>query len=376
MFHETLKCLKWLQLYPSAYDLNHWKSYAVRSYIVRIAGIFAYIECWIHLTMSLIDHEPVNRAEDIEGITGFGYSIIVCSAFQYNYNDWCKFFNDVTNKTRFGKPPNYDKVASITNFIAKFCFWFTSFFVVLYGIISFRDTKDCELSNERYGTHEICDAVTPLWWSTATIDPWTKSVITASLLISCELYLPPSAVVAVMVLECVLMVQEKIYHLKQLFKESINEDDLFKRRRKFNFCIRYHMEIFRLCDELNRLTKLVVGHLAFSAAVILGCIANQMIKQYSFASMLHLCGYFIVVFAACHAGQILRDETYNIQDALYESNWIKADKEMVKDIQFIILRCQKPAILKAIPVGTFDYGVMIIIIKTSYSYLTLLNNQA
>ncbi|KAF7273246.1 hypothetical protein GWI33_014041 [Rhynchophorus ferrugineus] len=80
--------------------------------------------------------------------------------------------------------------------------------------------------------------------------------------------------------------------------------------------------------------------------------------------MLHLCGYFIVVFAACHAGQILRDETYNIQDALYESNWIKADKEMVKDIQFIILRCQKPAILKAIPVGTFDYGVMIIVSST------------
>ncbi|CAH1978125.1 unnamed protein product [Acanthoscelides obtectus] len=39
------------------------------------------------------------------------------------------------------------------------------------------------------------------------------------------------------------------------------------------------------------------------------------------------------------------------------------------------MRTQKPAYLAALPLGTVNYALFMMIIRTSYSYLTLLNNS-
>ncbi|KAF7265516.1 hypothetical protein GWI33_021089 [Rhynchophorus ferrugineus] len=376
MFYSTLTSLRWFYLYPSKKDSENWKLYAIKAVIVRIITSFGFIECWLHLIMSIIENAPVNLAEDIEGITGYGNSVFVCCMFQYMCTDWSTFFKDLTDVIRFGKPPEYDNAVKKTNLFSSLYYVFTTVSVILYGIVSFFDTKQCKLMNERKGTHEICDAVTPLWWPSAYMNPWVKAFITAYLLLSCEYYLPASGVVSVIVWESTILIEAKINHLKVLFKDCLNDDDPTRKREKLNFCIRYHLEIYRLCDEINRLSKWIIGQLSFAAAIVIGCIANQMIKQYSVGSMFHLVGYTIVVFLACHTGQIIKNKTYDIQDALYESKWIDVDREMARDVQFVILRCQTPAVLKAIPLGTFDYSVWIVILKTSYSYVTLLTKQA
>ncbi|XP_076271728.1 uncharacterized protein LOC143203450 isoform X2 [Rhynchophorus ferrugineus] len=375
MFYSTLTIFQTMYLYPTENQSKNWKLYVFKAVIVRVVTSFAYFECWLHLIMALIDSVPVNLSEDIEGITGLGDSVFVCCQFQYMSKNWSKFLNEVTDTKRFGKPTTYAKVVRRTNLCSMTYFICTSVCVILYGIIKVLDTDQCKMMNELNGTHEVCDSVTPLWWPTAEMNLWLKAFFTFCSLVSCEFYLPPSGIVSFLVWESVVLIQAKIAHLKELFRDCLNDEDPCRKREKLTNCIQYHLEIFRLCNELNNLSKWILGQLSFAAAVVIGCIVNQMIKQYAIGSTFHLLGYMLVVFLTCQTGQIMKDETCDIQDALYEAKWVGSNKDIIKDLKFIMLRCQAPTHLRAIPLGTFDYSLWIVILKSSYSYITLLTKQ-
>ncbi|KAJ8950580.1 hypothetical protein NQ314_007844 [Rhamnusium bicolor] len=66
------------------------------------------------------------------------------------------------------------------------------------------------------------------------------------------------------------------------------------------------------------------------------------------------------------------DETLSISDAVYEAEWYKADASTMKDVRFILARSQSPICLDALPLGSLNYPLFLLIIKTSYSYLTLM----
>ncbi|XP_019762286.1 odorant receptor 85b [Dendroctonus ponderosae] len=101
-----------------------------------------------------------------------------------------------------------------------------------------------------------------------------------------------------------------------------------------------------------------------------------MLKEYSIHPMLHLIGYAMAVFLVCQNGQKIRDQTYDIQDAVYKARWYDNITSTTKDSQLIMLRCQKPLCMDAIPFGIFNFSLLLVIIKTSYSYLTLINKTS
>lgn len=50
----------------------------------------------------------------------------------------------------------------------------------------------------------------------------------------------------------------------------------------------------------------------------------------------------------CHYGQKLHDSSLRVYDGIYESNWYEIrDLKIMRNIQFIILRSQKPKVLQA-----------------------------
>ncbi|KAJ8961300.1 hypothetical protein NQ318_008986, partial [Aromia moschata] len=83
--------------------------------------------------------------------------------------------------------------------------------------------------------------------------------------------------------------------------------------------------------------------------------------------VLPLAGYVLALFLLCHAGQRLTDETRTIGCALYKSKWYKADAKIMRDVLLVLLRCKKPSILEAVPLGTMDYPCF-------YWYIDNLNN--
>nr|QNH68040.1 odorant receptor 14 [Apriona germarii] len=110
-------------------------------------------------------------------------------------------------------------------------------------------------------------------------------------------------------------------------------------------------------------------------AIVFGTIGNQALKSKPLGALLYLLGYVVALFLPCHAGQRLLDETLSVSDAVYESKWYDCDVRTMKDILFIIARCQNPQYLDALPLGSFNYPLFLLIVKTSYSYLTLLQQS-
>ncbi|CAH1114628.1 unnamed protein product [Psylliodes chrysocephalus] len=80
----------------------------------------------------------------------------------------------------------------------------------------------------------------------------------------------------------------------------------------------------------------------------------------------------MALYILCHAGQIIQDGTESIGMAAYNSNWYSVDIDTQKDVLFIIRQCQKPSYLQALPLGEFNHSLMLMILKTSYSFLTFL----
>ncbi|KAJ8964180.1 hypothetical protein NQ314_005076, partial [Rhamnusium bicolor] len=65
---------------------------------------------------------------------------------------------------------------------------------------------------------------------------------------------------------------------------------------------------FRMSNQLNVLVKFTVGHISLISAIVFGCIGNQIFKVKPIGAALYLAGYMIALFWLCHSGQRIMDE--------------------------------------------------------------------
>ncbi|CAG9766155.1 unnamed protein product [Ceutorhynchus assimilis] len=152
----------------------------------------------------------------------------------------------------------------------------------------------------------------------------------------------------------------KIHQLKDLFRKVFDTDDPILRKQRLIYCIRYHQEIIGMANKLNELNRKVLGQMSFVAAISMGFIATQIVETFSFGAVLHLLGFFLLVLLTCLIGQEMQDETYNIQDSINESKW-DDDLNLAKDLNIVLMRCQKPLYLQSSPTGIFNYQQLILV---------------
>ncbi|KAJ8939436.1 hypothetical protein NQ318_010620 [Aromia moschata] len=56
----------------------------------------------------------------------------------------------------------------------------------------------------------------------------------------------------------------------------------------------------------------------------------------------------------------LMGETSTIGLALYKSKWYEGHAKIMKDVLLVLLKCEKPAIMEAVPLGTLDYPLFLL----------------
>nr|QXE93261.1 odorant receptor 35 [Eucryptorrhynchus brandti] len=375
-FYYSLAYLRYTHYYPSPESLKNIKCYRAVSAIIRILTCFVFVQCAIHYVMSRKDNVPVDLSEDIVGMTGLAYIMFFCILYEVNVKKWSKLYSDVSNTSKFGCPPNIpDVVRSCKNlliFIYVYCFIGMAAYVLASV---FLDSVNCRKVNEEKGLHEICGTATPLWWPYNEMDPRVKFFIIVYQFCSIAMYFPSGATMLFMAWECALIIALKIDHLKGLFRNMFDVEDATVQRRRLKFCIQYHQEIIRMTNELNRLHRMHFGQVSVVSPFILSCIGFQLVKRYSVGALIHIVGYGSAIFLVCQIGQTVQDETYNIREAVYVSKWYAIDPKIGKDVKFVLMRCQKPIYMNAIPLGVFSYSLLITIVKTAYSYLTLMYNN-
>ncbi|XP_072397497.1 odorant receptor 85c-like [Diabrotica undecimpunctata] len=93
------------------------------------------------------------------------------------------------------------------------------------------------------------------------------------------------------------------------------------------------------------------------------------------AAIMHLFGWLWSLGVTCFTGQKIIDMTESIPVNMWNSNWYIADIKIRKDVQFAMLSAQRSFTLTALPLGTLDMPLLLLLLKSSYSYLTLVTNS-
>ncbi|VEN49639.1 unnamed protein product [Callosobruchus maculatus] len=138
------------------------------------------------------------------------------------------------------------------------------------------------------------------------------------------------------------------------------------------YCIKYHMHISKMAEGICSLHETFTGHMAVIWAGCLGCVCNQMLHSKLLGALLYLLGYLFTCCCLVEAGQTLLNKSASLADKLYDIPWYLGATKEQKCVMFMITRAQVPMKLSATPFGNYDCGFFLKIIKTAYSYLTLL----
>ncbi|XP_060528226.1 odorant receptor Or2-like [Cylas formicarius] len=84
-------------------------------------------------------------------------------------------------------------------------------------------------------------------------------------------------------------------------------------------------------------------------------------------------GWFVGLVLICYAGHRLMEKSVALGDEIYlKSTWDDLDKGAQIDFAFVLLRSQKPLVLRGGPLAIMSLNVIIQVLKAAMSYITLL----
>ncbi|CAH1155988.1 unnamed protein product [Phaedon cochleariae] len=89
-------------------------------------------------------------------------------------------------------------------------------------------------------------------------------------------------------------------------------------------------------------------------------------------SLAILGGYINSFILISVVGEKLANECLVIGNSIYKTEWHNLEVDIQKDLILVIMRCQKPAYIKAGPYATMTHRTILSILKTAYSVMSLL----
>ncbi|KAF7274160.1 hypothetical protein GWI33_013166 [Rhynchophorus ferrugineus] len=174
----------------------------------------------------------------------------------------------------------------------------------------------------------------------------------------------------------------QLKHCGKTFEQVFNSTEYHENKeqiikQKFQWCVRYHQVILsyseRIFNVFSTMLIIYVTITSFTLAVISYQIASSKTNvQDRLRYAMLLIGWLLLFSFICFYGQKIKDESMNIADAVYNSNYFEHNTALRRDIILVIARAQKPLTLKAKYMGTISLVRFVSVLKTAYSFFTLL----
>ncbi|CAH1117470.1 unnamed protein product, partial [Phaedon cochleariae] len=314
-----------------------------------------------------------NISEDLTVIsTGFTLTVVV-TKFRYHQKRWSRFFQIITDFREFGKPTTFDEITAKTNFYCTIYMIYCISGVMFYGAVSRFESTCYEISpNSPY--RDFCGTFTPIWLPMETLP------ISLKVVLSLIQYMLATHVTTGTAISCAVTYTSTEYLIshKKYLKEKllrVYKDDGFSKFDKLKFCVDYHNHILGISRELDYLTNVTSGSMSLLCSIGFGCISNAVLKGKPFSGVVYLIGFVVALFLLCYSGQRLLEESLTVGDVAYETEWYTGTSKMAKLMQVIIARSQTPVTLAASPCGIYSIPLFVMILKASYSYMTLLSQS-
>uniref|UniRef100_A0A182MTR5 Odorant receptor n=1 Tax=Anopheles culicifacies TaxID=139723 RepID=A0A182MTR5_9DIPT len=121
--------------------------------------------------------------------------------------------------------------------------------------------------------------------------------------------------------------------------------------RELNKVISYHRDVLSLAQKMTHLFQAPVFYLLLLVSTILCLLGYEFVMVnniYKRAQVAFLAAIIIgqAVIYTYH-GSVIRDQSVNVSDSIYGTNWYEATTAVKKQIYFCLMRAQKPVIIKS-----------------------------
>ncbi|XP_072397462.1 uncharacterized protein [Diabrotica undecimpunctata] len=329
----------------------------------------------VHLYFVKKEKIEMDISEHLAVIVSTVGIITICLAYPMFSKSWANMLRALTDYSKFGKPANVDETTRFCNRVGVVIVVFFFHCVFLYELANLYESKNCFKLNREKHLHLCCLTMFPVWLPHA-VSTRDQILIAAAQIALIAFAAMPVGVASLLPWEVSKQLSNHIRHLNNMFHTIWETDNPEEQRRRLNHWIEYNFHLTTIIQELNRLTKGCVGIVSLVVSIVLALTLNQLLNwNKPLAAIMHLSGWLWSLTTNCITGQKIIDKTESIPVNMWNSNWYKADIKIVKDVQFAMLSAQRQFTLTALPLGTLDMPLLLLLLKSSYSYLTLVTNS-
>ncbi|ERL87046.1 hypothetical protein D910_04447 [Dendroctonus ponderosae] len=342
-FYHNLLVLKLAGYYPKSSNYNK--------------KLFFYcLVCWMSLWTGTLWNLIILLYLSIQKAMGYliGNSslALICLHFALKHQDWSHLMDALIDFQKYGKPPKFNTVQTnaskvgITFFKVLFCA------AVMYCVLQVLLEEECE-KKLTFGKTS-CGMLLPTWFPASHAESkLAKRLLLIYQLLACWAIAPFTVIVS-LVLQANEFIAYRIDHLKSLLRKVGSNENPDLQLHHFLAYVQYHHHIIRQVGK------------TFSTWIYAP-------TEKSLQSLTYQATYVISMCILCYAGQNMQDQMRSIGDALYSSTWYNCSLKVQKMIPLVLLRTQQPIGLDAVPLGVFNYMLMVMVLKTTYSYMSFLS---
>ncbi|XP_064543458.1 odorant receptor 49b [Drosophila montana] len=189
----------------------------------------------------------------------------------------------------------------------------------------------------------------------------------------CCMYIPYTSLCVAFIMFGIVMCKSLQHRLRCLSRRPLTRQEL---SQEIIECIIYHQRIIDYVQTINKLTTYIflVEFLAFGA--LLCALLFMLILMDTKAQVAIVSAYINMILAQILAlywyANELREQNLAIAGAAYETAWFTFDLSLRKDIQFIILRAQRPASILLGNTRPITLELFQNLLNTSYTFFTVL----
>lgn len=263
---------------------------------------------------------------------------LTIGVFMYKNQAIAELAQSIGSFHQFPKPMSFDRANRLANFVTDFMAIYTILGTLFFGFISFMFRDDCLKENIELSINRICGPVSPIPLPEYFNNSPYVEMLSSFILFNCILLCVATAVILTFICGLVIVIISRIRHFKAEVHNAFEISSKHRRIACLKYSVRYHVHIINLIRKLNAcISTASLLQATFTAAVI-AMVAFQFSMKPELKTALLGFGWFMVLSILCYAGQALIDETSDLSEHIYNTNWYNYEVETQKFVYMFIVR--------------------------------------
>ncbi|KAJ8920175.1 hypothetical protein NQ315_011836 [Exocentrus adspersus] len=368
VLENSLKYLSRNLVFPKK-EQDVGKEFYLKFAALSFSTIMFLVGSILHLAVNIKRKTYINLDLDL------ALAISLTGSYYFNFSylkqikNTIEIYKKLSDFQSFGAPDDFHVTNGKLNRIAKYHYVYIISAVCGLCIAPWLEYEKCTEENLELHIEEVCGLIGGMW---LPVD--LDQVPYKQLLYFFQVYSSGGTV------EHLIL---RFKHVKRIFLDALRRNS----RGQFKEAVQYHVTVTEMADMVNSSFNMCMFVHVLLTGAILGCVGYRLIKSYSLGAICLFIGWFVSMVMVCFSGQRLREESVSIGDAIYKSDWLTLNKDLERDLVLVLMRCQKPVFLRSGPFGYMSYATILTVgnagicvsenvLKTSYSYLTLLSRTS